>query len=188
MREDLTLQALLPRLQERRLLNLGCGLQYREEAVNVDLVSDTNPDIVADLNRLPWPLPDGHFDEVIMHDVLEHLDNIVLVMEEIHRVCRAGARVRITVPHFSCANAFRDPTHRHYFSRFSCDYFTGENSFGFYTRVHFRRRSSEIVFHPTLINKIVWRLARKYPEQYERRWAWIFPAWFLSFDLEVIKE
>ena len=32
-------------------------------------------------------------------------------MEEMHPVCRNGAIVKITVPHFSCANAFRNPTH-----------------------------------------------------------------------------
>jgi len=179
---------LSPSVAQRRVLNLGCGRRYRDEAVNVDLVADTNPDVIADLNRLPWPLPDNQFDEVIMHDVLEHLDNVVASMEEVHRVCRNGARVRITVPHFSCANAFRDPTHRHYFSMFSFHYFTGENDLGFYTLLRFRRHANEIVFHKTLLNKLVWRCARRYPEEYERRWAWIFPAWFLSFELEVIKD
>jgi hypothetical protein len=33
----------------------------------------------------------------------------------------------------------------------------------------------------------VWRLANRYPAAYERRWAWIFPAWYLYFELEVDK-
>ena len=40
----------------------------------------------------------------------------------------------------------------------------------------------------TLVNKLVWRLANRYPEAYERRWAWVFPAFFLSFELEVVKD
>ena len=44
------------------------------------------------------------------------------------------------------------------------------------------------MFYPTLVNKLTWRIANRYPEAYERRWAWIFPAWFLSIDLEVLKE
>jgi SAM-dependent methyltransferase len=178
---------LLEALGKYTILNLGAGRKRRSDAVNVDLVADTNPELVWDLNRLPWPLPSDHFREVLAADVIEHLDNIVSVMEEIHRVCLPGAIVRITLPHFSCPNAFRDPTHRHYFSWFSFHYFTGENQWEFYTGCRFRRLASHLYFYPTLINKLVWRLANRFPETYERHWTWIFPAWFLSFDLEVIK-
>jgi len=37
------------------------------------------------------------------------------------------------------------------------------------------------------VNKLVRRLANRYPAAYERRWTWIFPAWFLYFELEVVK-
>src|SRR5437870_2675567 len=99
-------------------------------------------------------------------------------MNEVHRVCRAGARVEITVPHFSCANAFTDPTHQHAFGYTSFHYVTGEHEFSFYTDLTFRRRVSKLVFQPSLINKAVWRLANRFPEAYEMRWAWMFPAWF----------
>lgn len=178
---------LLEALGKYTVLNLGSGKKRRSDAVNVDLVADTNPELVWDLNRQPWPLPSNHFREVLAADVIEHLDNIVSVMEEIHRICLPGAIVRITLPHFSCANAFRDPTHRHYFSLFSFHYFTGENQWEFYTGCRFKRVTSHLYFYPTLINKLVWRLANRFPETYERHWVWMFPAWFLSFDLEVVK-
>jgi SAM-dependent methyltransferase len=172
---------------ERKILNLGSGKKRFPDAVNLDLVPDTQPDIVWDLNQLPWPLPDNHFERVHAFDVIEHLENTLAVMREIHRVCAPGAIIEITVPHFSSANAFTDPTHRHYFGLFSFDYFTGENQWGFYTSVRFKRRSIQLFFHPTLLNKLVRRLADRFPAAYERRWAWIFPAWFLSFQLEVVK-
>jgi len=178
---------LLGALAKYTILNLGAGKKRRSDAVNVDLVPNTNPELVWDLNRLPWPLPSDHFREVLAFDVIEHLDNVISAMEEIHRVCSPGAIVRITLPHFSCANAFTDPTHRHYFSWFSLHYFTGENQWEFYTGCRFRRMASQLYFQPTLVNKLVWRLANRYPESYEQRWAWIFPAWFLSFELEVVK-
>jgi SAM-dependent methyltransferase len=183
MREELR-----PALDKRRTLNLGAGNKQRPDAVNVDITASTRPDIVHDLNVRPWPLESEQFTEVLAHDVIEHLDDVVATMEEIHRVSQHGAVVRITLPHFSCANAFTDPTHRHYFGWFSFDYFTGEHEFSFYTDVRFRRRRSQIVFNPTLVNRIVWRLANRWPAAYERRWAWIFPAWFLYFELEVIKQ
>ena len=171
-----------------RKLCLGSGRKRQPDAVNVDIVSSTTPDIVHDLNRTPWPLPDNQFDECSAYDVIEHLDNTVTTMEEIHRVCRDGAIARITVPHFSCGNAFADPTHRHYFSCFSMNYFTGEHEFSFYSDRRFKPRAKQIVFAPTLSNKLIHRLANRFPAEYERRWAWIFPAWFLHFELEVVKE
>lgn len=171
----------------RKKLCIGSGRKKVADAVNVDLVAGTDPDIRHDLNQLPWPLPDGWFEECMAYDVIEHLEDIVAVMEEIHRVCQNGAIVRITVPHFSCANAFTDPTHRHYFSRLSFNYFTGENEFSFYTDRRFVARSGQIIFAPTLLNKFVRRLANRYTAEYERRWAWTFPAWFMYFELQVIK-
>jgi hypothetical protein len=168
-------------------LNLGCGRKPLEGAVNVDIYAEAKPDVVCDLNRLPWPFRDDQFREVIAYDVIEHLTDVVTVMEEIHRVCRAGALVQITVPHFTSANSFTDPTHRHHFGRASFRYFTGEHELGFYTSVRFKARTSHIAFVPSLVNKIVWRLANRYPDYYERRWAWVFPAWFLYFELEVLK-
>lgn len=169
------------------VLNLGCGRKHLPGAVNLDVTPDTSPDVVHDLNRRPWPFPDDSFREVVALDVIEHLDDVIGSMEEIHRVCRDGAVVRITLPHYSCGNAFTDPTHRHYFSYFSFHYVTGEHDFSFYTRSRFRRLASQIVFYPTLVNKLVHRLANRNPQAYERRWAWMFPAWFLSFELAVVK-
>ena len=173
--------------QLQRTLNLGCGLKRLPQAVNLDRNPAVSPDIVHDLNEMPWPFPDAEFTEVLAYDVLEHCDDVIAAMEEIHRVCRNRATVRITVPHFSCMNAFTDPTHRHFFGWSSFHYVTGERELSFYTSRRFRRRASRILFFPGLVNKLVHRLANRYPEAYERRWAWIFPAYFLYYELEVIK-
>jgi SAM-dependent methyltransferase len=170
-----------------QILNLGCGLKKVEGALNVDLCPDVAPDLVHDLNLIPWPFNDSQFSEVLAYDVLEHCDDVIAALDEIHRICRNGSVVRITVPHFSCANAFTDPTHRHYFGWSSFHYVTGEHELSFYTRKRFRRRVSQLIFLPSWTNKFVHRLANRYPDTYEQRWAWIFPAWFIYFELEVIK-
>lgn len=169
------------------VLQLGSGNKYCVDAVNVDLIASTNPDIVHNLENFPWPLPSNQFKEVRAFDVVEHLNDIVKTLEEIHRVCVNGAVVKITVPHFSCVNAFTDPTHKHYFSSASFNYFTGDNEFGFYTKCRFIKKSANIIFQQTLTNKIICRLANYYPSIYEGRYAWIFPAWFLYFELIVEK-
>jgi hypothetical protein len=135
------------------VLNLGSGRKPRAGALNVDVTSTTNPELVCDLDRTPWPLPDAHFTEVHAYDVVEHLVDVVRTMEEIHRVCLPGAHVFITVPHFSSANSFTDPTHRHHFSARSMQYFTDEHELGFYSSARFRAPQTQIIFNPSLVQQ-----------------------------------
>jgi SAM-dependent methyltransferase len=174
--------------EARDVLNLGCGLRRIDGAVNLDVTRATGPDVLHDLNVRPWPFPDDSFREVLAFDVIEHLEDVLATFEEIHRVCRGGASVRIAVPHFSCGNAFTDPTHRHFFGYFTLDCLTEGDEHSFYTRARFRIRHRQIIFRPTLLNKFVWRLANRYPARYEGRWTWMFPAWFLSVEMEVLKD
>lgn len=168
-------------------LNLGCGRRKMDDAVNLDITSATDPDVVHDLSIRPWPFADSSFREVLAFDVIEHLDDFLGTMEEIHRICLPGAIVDISVPHFSSRHAYTDPTHRRFFGARSMDYLSEEHGLSFYTAARFRVLRNMIFFEPSLLNKIVWRLANRYPELYESRFAWIYPAWFLSFKLEVIK-
>lgn len=171
-----------------RVLNLGSGKREAVPgAVSVDIAPGIKPDVLHDLNGYPWPFEDDTFDAVHCIDVLEHLDDIVRAMEEIHRVSRPRARVDITTPHFSCANSYTDPTHRHHLGFFSFDYFTGENQWDFYTRARFRKVKADLVFSPKAKNKLVWRLAKRWPAFYEEHLTWILPAWYMHFELEVVK-
>jgi SAM-dependent methyltransferase len=176
-----------PSLEARDVLNLGSGHAYDCGAVNVDVTPDTSPDLVHDLDTVPWPLPDNRFGRVKVIDVLEHLENPLAAMDEIHRISRPGALVEIALPHFSSANAYSDLTHRHAFGYFSFDPLTGESPHDFYSQRRFRMLRREIVFYRSPSSPIVYRLANAHPRRYEQRWTWMFPAWFLSFSLQVEK-
>ncbi len=171
-----------------RILNLGSGKDRSiADAVTVDINPSTSPDVIHDLNHVPWPLDDDTFDIIYCKDIIEHLGDIVKTMEELHRVARAGARIHITTPHFSCANSYTDPTHRYHLGLFSFDYFTGQNQLDFYTKARFKMVKAGLVFYPRFKNKLIWRIANRWPAFYEEHMAWIFPAWFISFELEVLK-
>ncbi len=170
-----------------RVLNLGCGRKKLPQALNTDICAAVSPDLVLDANQRPWPLPTGWFREVHAYDVVEHVEDVVSFFEEVHRVCAPEAIVHVTVPHYSCSNAFTDPTHRHYFGLRSFDYVTGEHQHDHYTPVRFQKLKVELMFHGGLVNRVVRRMAKRFPQAWEERWAWVFPAWFLFVKLQAVK-
>lgn len=174
-------------LSDRRRLNLGSGRQYSADSVNLDITPDTDPDVVHDLNDRPWPFEDGRFDRVNAIDVLEHLDDPFAAMHEIHRISAPGARITIALPHFSSVNAYTDPTHKSFWAYGSFDYLTGEHAHSYYSRIRFRHIERYLHFERMLGRRGIAYLANRYPQRYERRWAWMFPAWYLRFELEVLK-
>lgn len=169
-------------------MNLGCGRVPMKGALNVDVVPSIAADLVHDLNLRPWPFADDRFRALHANDLLEHLHDTVGTMAEIHRICRDGASVHLTVPHFSSVGAFIDPTHRRFFAAGTFDYFTEGHHLNYYGSGSFRIRKLQIHFWHTPLNKLVWRLANRFRDAYERRWAWLFPARFIYAELEVVKH
>jgi len=79
-------------------LELGGGTKQRGgDWVNMDLVDGA--DIRHNLDVLPWPLESGSVAEVYSSHCLEHLEGPHGALNELCRVCVAGAPVEIRVPH-----------------------------------------------------------------------------------------
>jgi len=96
-------------------LNMGCGHNKIPDYVNVDLSPACEPDVVCDLEVLPWPWDDDSVDAVRFNHSLEHIGQDARVflgmMKELYRVCRNGAQIEINVPHPRHDNFITDPTH-----------------------------------------------------------------------------
>jgi len=125
-------------------INLGCGRKYLEGYVNCDVVATVRADRYFDLNTFPYPFADGSADEIFMDNVMEHLDDVVRVMTELHRILRPGGVLRIIVPYAKTDWAFQDPTHKHFFTERSMDYFTAENPYSFYLPCRFKVLESRL--------------------------------------------
>jgi len=52
-----------------------------------------------------------------MKHVLEHLDDVVKVIEECYRILKPKGILDIYVPYYKSKKAFRDPTHKHFLLR-----------------------------------------------------------------------
>jgi len=105
-----------------RKLNIGCGSRIREGWVNLDSNDQPGVDVVRDIQDLPLPFPDNHFDEVLAQDILEHVEYIS-VLKDLHRIMAPGGKLHVRVPHYSSRNNFTDPTHIKRFSVSTFDYF-----------------------------------------------------------------
>lgn len=170
-------------------LSVGCGRRKVEpELIRLDISPKINPDVVWDLDEFPYPFDDSTFSEIECFDVIEHLKDIPKTLEEFYRILKSNGILKITTPHFSCANSFVDPTHKWHLSYFSFDYFCEEHSLSYYSNASYKIRYRYIHFQGNRINtSVISKLVNKFPRTYEQRWAWIFPAWFLYFELEAIK-
>jgi hypothetical protein len=91
----------MAKLNESRKLNLGSGDYPKNGYVNVDFYSIKPPDIHHDLEIIPYPFPDNHFEVIEADHVLEHLSNPFKIMAELYRISTNNAFFRIKVPHFS---------------------------------------------------------------------------------------
>lgn len=131
-------------LKGKKILDIGCrdfglekhtGLHKDNRIWGIDIKEpeDAVPNTVwkkHDAN-LPLPFDDGFFDAVVSLELIEHLDNQIGLVDEIHRVLRPGGMLIISTPNrnslegmlgrmLSRARGKRwiawDSTHKHLFS------------------------------------------------------------------------
>jgi len=119
---------LYPNLSKRlsgKTLDIGCGigdfLAFRSETTGVDI----NPYTVEYCKALgldalvmqpdQLPFSAGSFDSVLLDNVLEHLDNPKVLLEEIRRVIKPSGLIIIGVPGRKGWNS--DPDHKKYYDQ-----------------------------------------------------------------------
>src|SRR6185503_16613971 len=91
-------------------LNLGAADRKIEGYLSVDICEPA--DVVQDLSK-PWQWYTSVVDEILAFDVIEHVEDRIHFMNELHRVLKPGARATIETPNASRgAGFFQDPTHK----------------------------------------------------------------------------
>ena len=112
-------------------LQLGCGKIPLNGYINLDIIKYPWVDVVCDLNKFPWPFSDSQFEEVYANSVLEHLDDTLRTMGEIHRILKPNGIFRGGVPWYNYAGAFGDPTHKQFFNFTTFRLFTGKGKYSY---------------------------------------------------------
>jgi len=124
------------------ILDVGCGINKYPGAIGLDCNPASRADVLADLDRFPYPFVSQSFDGVRAIHVIEHVTDVIKTMEEFHRLVRPGGRVHIETPHYTDYSSFCDPTHKHHLNSFSFRYFGEDHGgFGYYTKARFREIS-----------------------------------------------
>lgn len=178
-------------------LNIGCGLDIKKGYINLDYIANSGVDVVANLDKR-LPFKDNSIDVIRAAGVLEHCRDWLSTMNEIYRIMKNEGIIYISVPHFSCAGAYDEPTHRHFFGwrtfNFLCNEYKmksgkrhsnleyyGEKKW-MLKRRYLSFTTGRFKFLNTIINPIINRI----PYLYERMGCWLLPVEELKFEL--VKE
>lgn len=202
--------------EEYNNLNLGCGQDLKlksENWINLDNspllallerrkslgLPEINVNSISfiqyDLDKFPYPFPDNSFDYIKAEHVIEHLSDLKTVMQEIHRIAKPNAKIYIEVPYFNCSGAFRDYTHKIFFTCQTLNYFTDRIS-PREGKIHYsqnlfkitkKRLNWKILKKPHIVNNIMNFFINLSPEFNERFFPWLTPIEELIVELKPIK-
>jgi len=109
---------------KRLCLDIGCGNKpskstETEKWINLDKMYYEGVDYMRDCTR-GLPFNKNTFDYVLMSHVIEHLSGkeIEHTLEEIYRVCKHGALIKITTPHWTHPTSWGDFFHKQHLSEY----------------------------------------------------------------------
>jgi SAM-dependent methyltransferase len=99
----------------KKRLNMGCGQRKDPWEFGIDIDSNSKADMLVDLDKFPYPIPDDSFDQVYCSHVIEHLKDWVNAIREMIRITKNGGTIEILTPHCSSVVSFSTVGHiNHY--------------------------------------------------------------------------
>ena len=165
-------------------LNIGSGQKRLDGYKNIDTYPSDQTDMFGDLD-VAIDLPDACADEILLDNVIEHVDSVVHAMKELRRLLKVNGVLRIYTPHFTSHSLWRDPTHRHHLSYFSFDMFCKERNAHYLGGKLFAVKNKRLSFGGgiSILGRLIFMMS---PEIYERKYCFWFPASTLYVELKAI--
>ena len=96
-------------IRKKIKLDIACGKNTRQGFTGVDIWDGA--EIVADLEKFPWPFEDNSVDEIFCSHYIEHTPDLISFANELYRIMKVGATAEIIAPYYSSIRAWQDPTH-----------------------------------------------------------------------------
>ena len=143
-------------------INIGSGMDFRADYLNIDINDYWAPDIVADVSTASFPSAEpyetkrfgpvtivpGTIDNLVGNDVLEHVRDLVATMTNCLNLLRVGGTFDINVPYDLSYGAWQDPTHLRGFNERSWIYYTDWFWYLGWTEAKFSLQKSEYALSP----------------------------------------
>jgi SAM-dependent methyltransferase len=176
-----------------KIIDIGCSIGKLPGAIGIDLRAHPNIDknlttnIIANVND-PFPIKSNSFDLIIANNIIEHVENVVPTMEEIHRTGKKNSLVVLRTPHYSHPESYRDPTHRWQFTWESFDYFIKDDPKSvLYTDKKFKYEKKELLFGSGFNGKVGRLLSKLSMRRYEKYYCKSYPSNGIYCVLKIIK-
>lgn len=171
-----------------RVLEIGCGKKKMPNAFGIDIENHPDVDLVTDLNQ-GIPLEDDKFDAITSNQVLEHIQNLNILMRDSYRVLRKGGIFVASVPYFRSSWAVVDPTHVRFFSLTTMDYYVeGKLQHDLHKFIYPGFSTVEVYVNlltgQRLLGAPIRALATRYPNRFENSaLSFLYPFQDLTFVL-----
>lgn len=92
-------------------LDVACGQNKTPGFFGIDIAKTDSVDLVWDLEKFPWPIPDNSVDQIVCNHYIEHTNDLIKFMEDLYRILKPGATALIRAPYYNSVRAWQDPTH-----------------------------------------------------------------------------
>ena len=170
---------------------MGCTKKIRKNIIRVDSNKRHNPNIVHNLNFFPYPFKVNSIDYIFLDNTLEHLDNVIKVMEELYRILKPEGKVKIIFPYFRSIWAYAASTHKHFFTTRVFNYYDHKSLIYQkydYTLVKFKidKQCFNETLKNSVIRSLIVKLANKWPWKYKHYLSHLYPLDDITFYLKKI--
>ena len=177
-------------------LNLGCGDQRLDGFLGFDFLTRRGTDVIGDLNA-PLPFAAAAISHIYVKSVLEHIDQLEMLLGEMRRVLQPDGTIYVYVPHWTNPFYYSDYTHRRFFGLASFDYFAESEDQVYrhvptYSDIRLRTLSVRLLFKSPFrllhwpMKAMQWLINRTRTGQmfYEFHLSALIPCYALEFRLQ----
>ena len=118
-------------------INLGSRKSWNRAALNIDISTIWDPDVLFDASRSELfstmfsmdrfgtqKIPSSYFEKIVAMDVLENVPDLIALMTNCLQLLCVGGEMHIGVPYDLSHGAWQDPTHIRAFNEKSWLYYT----------------------------------------------------------------
>ena len=180
----------------KKILELGCGRNKQKvkgaKVIGLDFYDNSQADVIYDLEKGKLPFKDNEFDGIIAIHVLEHIKNVLPLINEMWRVTKPNGIINLEMPYFASSLAHSSIDHVRFFSYTSFHPYRKEDAtHHLWDPVTFEVKPTYCFsghFGLRTVGKVIDFFSNRYPRIYQRLFCFVFPSEVIKFKLKVVKS